>query len=142
MSTDINFADLFEILTFSGFWKLARKYYRDGLMEIVRSVTKRAFVKSLQLIPEITEDDLLPARSGVGAQALVPDGKLDFLIVKGQNSIHICNAPSPAATGSLEIGRFIANQLPNMTLARMRASQLQAWQIDRLGVACCFNNGL
>ena len=129
---DITFADLFEILTFSGFWKLARKYYRDGLMEIVRSVSKRAFVKSLQqLIPEITEDDLLPARSGVRAQALVPDGKLDFLIVKGQNSIHICNAPSAAATGSLEIGRFIANQLPNMTLARMRASQLQAWQIDR-----------
>jgi (S)-2-hydroxyglutarate dehydrogenase len=112
---------LFEILTFSGFWKLARKYYRDGLMEIVRSASKRAFVKSLQLIPEVTEDDLLPARSGVRAQALMPDGKLvdDFLIVKGQNSIHICNAPSPAATGSLEIGRFIANQLPNVTLARM-----------------------
>ena len=63
----------------------------------------------------------------------MPDGKLvdDFLIVKGQNSIHICNAPPPAATGLLEIGRFIANQLPNVTLARMWASQLQAWQIDR-----------
>jgi L-2-hydroxyglutarate oxidase len=119
--TDINFADLFEILTFSGFWKLARKYYRDGMMEMVRSVSKRAFVKNLQqLVPEVNEDDLIPTDSGVRAQALMPDGKLvdDFLIVNGKNSIHVCNAPSPAATASLEIGRFIANQLPEVTLAR------------------------
>jgi L-2-hydroxyglutarate oxidase len=119
--TDFNCADLFEILTFSGFWKLARKYYRDGMMEMVRSVSKRAFVKSLQqLVPEVTEDDLIPTDSGVRAQALMPDGKLadDFLIVKGKNSIHVCNAPSPAATASLEIGRFIANQVPKVTLAR------------------------
>src|SRR5437763_3369779 len=123
--TDINCADLFETLTFSGFWKLARKYYRDGIMEIVRSVSKRAFVKNLQkLIPEITKDDLVPARSGVRAQALMADGKLvdDFLLVKGKNSIHVCNAPSPAATASLEIGRFIANQLPEVTAARKRHS--------------------
>jgi L-2-hydroxyglutarate oxidase len=123
--TDINCADLFETLTFSGFWKLARKYYRDGIMEIVRSVSKRAFVKNLQkLIPEITKDDLVPARSGVRAQALMADGKLvdDFLLVKGKNSIHVCNAPSPAATASLEIGRFIANQLPEVTATRKRHS--------------------
>jgi len=120
--TDINFADLFEILTFLGFWKLARKYYREGIMEMVRSVSKRAFVKSLQrLIPEVTDDDLVPAHSGVRAQVLMPDGRLadDFLIVKGKNSMHVCNAPSPAATASLEIGRFIANQVPNVTLPRM-----------------------
>ena len=119
--TDINGADLFEVLTFPGFWKLVRKYYRDGMMEMVRSVSKRAFVKSLQqLIPEITEDDLVPAESGVRAQALMPDGKLvdDFLIVNGKNSIHVCNAPSPAATASLEIGRFIADQIPEVALAR------------------------
>jgi L-2-hydroxyglutarate oxidase len=72
-------------------------------------------VKSLQqLIPEITGDDLVSTHSGVRAQAMMPDGKLvdDFLIVKGKNSIHVCNAPSPAATASLEIGRFIAKQLP------------------------------
>ena len=99
--TDINCADLFETITFPGFWKLARKYYRDGMMEMVRSVSKRAFVKSLQkLIPEVTEDDLVPAHSGVRAQVLMTDGKLvdDFLIVNGENSIHVCNAPSPAAT--------------------------------------------
>jgi (S)-2-hydroxyglutarate dehydrogenase len=87
----------------------------------VRSVSKRAFVKSLQqLIPEVTEEDLVPADSGVRAQALMPDGKLadDFLIVNGKNSIHVCNAPSPAATASLEIGRFIANQVPEIRSAR------------------------
>ena len=113
--TDINCVDLFETLTFPGFWKLARKYYRDGMMEMVRSVSKRAFARSLQqLIPEITGDDLVPTQSGVRAQAMMPDGKLvdDFLIVNGRNSIHVCNAPSPAATASLEIGRFIAKQLP------------------------------
>ncbi len=119
--TDISCTDMFETLTFPGFWKMARKHYRDGMMEMVRSVSKRAFVKSLQqLIPEVTEEDLVPAHSGVRAQALMPDGKLadDFLIVNGKNSIHVCNAPSPAATASLEIGRFIANQLPEATLAR------------------------
>ncbi len=113
--TDINFSDLFETLTFPGFWRLVREHYRDGMMELVRSVSKRAFVKSLQqLIPEITEADLVPTDSGVRAQALMPDGRLvdDFLIVNGKNSIHVCNAPSPAATASLEIGRFVANQLP------------------------------
>jgi (S)-2-hydroxyglutarate dehydrogenase len=112
---DINCADLFETLTFPGFWNLVRKHYRDGMTEMLRSVSKRAFVKGLQqLIPELTEDDLVPTHSGVRAQALMADGKLvdDFLIVTGKNSIHVCNAPSPAATASLEIGRFIANQLP------------------------------
>jgi len=119
--TDINCADLFEIITFPAFWKLARKYYRDGMMEMLRSMSKRAFAKSLQqLVPEVTEDDLVPTHSGVRAQALMRDGKLvdDFLIVNGENSIHVCNAPSPAATASLEIGRFIATQLPEVTLAR------------------------
>jgi (S)-2-hydroxyglutarate dehydrogenase len=119
--TDVNCGDLFEILTFPGFWKLVRKYYRDGLMEMVRSVSKRRFVRALQqLIPEVTEADLIPTQSGVRAQALMANGKLvdDFLIVNGRNSIHVCNAPSPAATASLEIGRFIANQVPEVMPAR------------------------
>ena len=119
--TDINCTDLFETVTFPGFWKLARKYYRDGMMEMVRSVSKRAFVKILQqLIPEITGDDLVPIHSGVRAQAMMPNGKLvdDLLIVNGKNSIHVCNAAAPAATASLEIGRFIANRLPTVTSAR------------------------
>jgi L-2-hydroxyglutarate oxidase len=119
--TDINCRDLFETIAFPGFWKLARKYYRNGMRQIVRSVSKRAFVKSLQqLVPEVTENDLVPANSGIRAQALMRNGKLvdDFLLVNGKNSIHVCNAPSPAATASLEIGRFIASQVPKVTLAR------------------------
>jgi (S)-2-hydroxyglutarate dehydrogenase len=119
--TDVNCADLFETITYPGFWKLARRHYRDGIMEMVRSVSKRAFVKNLQrFVPEVNEDDLIPADSGVRAQALTRDGTLldDFLIVKGENSMHVCNAPSPAATASLEIGRFIASRLPEVTLSR------------------------
>jgi (S)-2-hydroxyglutarate dehydrogenase len=137
--TDINCADLFETLTFPGFWKLARKHYRDGIMEMLRSVSKRAFIKGLQqLIPEVTEDDLVPTHSGVRAQALMPDGKLvdDFLVVNGKNSIHVCNAPSPAATASLEIGRFIANQLPEVASGRrpprINLANQQACKVNEL----------
>jgi L-2-hydroxyglutarate oxidase len=80
-----------------------------------RSFSKKAFVRSLQkLIPEIREEDLLHGEAGVRAQALRPDGGLvdDFLIVHGPSAIHVCNAPSPAATASLEIGRVIAEQIP------------------------------
>jgi L-2-hydroxyglutarate oxidase len=73
-------------------------------------------VKSLQeLIPEITEDDLVPGPSGVRAQALKADGGLvdDFHIIEGKNSIHVCNAPSPAATASIEIGKAIVSRIPD-----------------------------
>ena len=82
-----------------------------------RSFSKKAFVRSLQeLIPEICEEDLIPSEAGVRAQAVRPDGGLvdDFLIIPGPNSIHVCNAPSPAATASLEIGRFVAAILPEL----------------------------
>jgi L-2-hydroxyglutarate oxidase len=80
-----------------------------------RSFSKQAFVRSLQkLIPEIREDDLIPAEAGVRAQALRPDGGLvdDFLMVRSDRALHVCNAPSPAATASLENGRMIAEQAP------------------------------
>jgi L-2-hydroxyglutarate oxidase len=113
--TDINLTDLFETLAFPGFWKLARRHMRDGLMEIYRSLNKMAFVRSLQiLVPEIKESDLVPAHAGVRAQALRSDGGLvdDFLIIKNQSAIHVCNAPSPAATASLEIGKEVIKQIP------------------------------
>ena len=84
-----------------------------------RSLSKTAFVKSLQqLIPEIRAEDLVPATSGVRAQALLPSGELvdDFLLVRGPDSIHVCNAPSPAATASLEIGNAVAEQVPEMRM--------------------------
>jgi (S)-2-hydroxyglutarate dehydrogenase len=118
--SDFSFGDLYETLTYRGFWNVARRHYKEGLKEIWRSLNKRAFVKSLQrLIPEVAETDLVAAPSGVRAQALLPDGNLvdDFLIERGTNSIHICNAPSPAATASLEIGKFVANEIPELRSA-------------------------
>jgi L-2-hydroxyglutarate oxidase len=82
---------------------------------MVRSFSKRAFARSLQrLVPEITEDDLVPCQAGVRAQALRADGTLvdDFLIVRQGNTLHVCNAPSPAATASLEIAQEIVKQIP------------------------------
>jgi L-2-hydroxyglutarate oxidase len=112
---DISLADMWDTLSYGGFWKLASNNLGEGLKEMYRSFSKKAFTKSLQrLIPEIQEDDLIPSHSGVRAQALMPDGTLvdDFLIVHGERSVHVCNAPSPAATASIPIGRAIAEQLP------------------------------
>ncbi|MEA5580440.1 L-2-hydroxyglutarate oxidase [Nodularia harveyana UHCC-0300] len=113
--TDFNFRDFAEVITYPGFWKLAAKHADEGIQEIIRSLSKAAFVKSLQkLIPEVQAEDLIPTHAGVRAQALMNNGKLvdDFLIIPGQNSIHVCNAPSPAATSSLEIGKAIVTQIP------------------------------
>jgi (S)-2-hydroxyglutarate dehydrogenase len=113
--TDFDLRDAIDTLTYPGFWKLAAKYPNQGTQEILRSILKPLFVKSLQrLIPEVTAEDLIPTHAGVRAQALQSDGKLvdDFLIVPDENALHILNAPSPAATASLEIGRSIAQQLP------------------------------
>ncbi len=113
--TDFDLRDTIDTLTYPGFWKLAAKYPSQGTQEILRSILKPLFVKSLQrLIPEVTAADLIPTHAGVRAQALQPEGKLvdDFLIVPDENALHILNAPSPAATASLEIGKSIAQQLP------------------------------
>jgi L-2-hydroxyglutarate oxidase len=112
---DFNLFDLGEVLMFRGFWRLARKHARAGWEEIVRSCSKGAFVKSLQrLIPEVQSDDLTPTHAGVRAQALMDDGRLvdDFLLIRDRQALHVCNAPSPAATASIEIGKEIANQVP------------------------------
>lgn len=104
--------DAWRSLSYSGFWKLAGKHWQEGFKELYRSLSKAEFVKSLQkIIPEIREEDLVPSPSGVRAQALNPDGSLvdDFLIRYHGRSIHVCNAPSPAATASLEIGDKIAD---------------------------------
>jgi (S)-2-hydroxyglutarate dehydrogenase len=102
-------------LAYGGFWRLAAKHAGEGLKEVYRSLSKAAFVKTLQrLVPEVTAADVVPAGSGVRAQALLPSGVLvdDFLIVRGDRSVHVCNAPSPAATASIEIGRAVADHLP------------------------------
>jgi len=111
---DVNLRDLFEVLSNPGFLKLAAKYWRTGIGEMWRSVNKRAFVKALQrLVPEITPNDLHSSPAGVRAQALQRDGKLadDFIIEKSDRVTNVLNAPSPAATASLNIGKLIVGQL-------------------------------
>ena len=106
----INLLELAEILSYSGFIKLALKYWRAGAGEMWRSFSKVAFVNALQrLIPEITQKDLVKAPAGIRAQAVLPNGMLvdDFLIQENKNIINVVNAPSPAATSSLNIGKHI-----------------------------------
>jgi L-2-hydroxyglutarate oxidase len=110
----LNIGDLAESLTYGGFLKMAAKHWRMGAGEMWRSVSKRAFVKALQhLVPEITADDLIPAPSGVRAQAVLSDGSMvdDFLIEETGRVVNVLNAPSPAATASLNIGKLIVDRL-------------------------------
>lgn len=108
----VNWKELFETLSHSGFQKVALKYWKDGMYEMYRSYSKAAFTKALQkLIPEIQKDDLEIGNAGVRAQACDSSGNLsdDFLIFENRNVINICNAPSPAATSSISIGESIAD---------------------------------
>jgi L-2-hydroxyglutarate oxidase LhgO len=109
---DVNLGELGRTFAFPGFWRMGARYWRMGLDEFGRSLSKAAFVRGLQrLVPVIREDDLLPGGSGVRAQAVAPDGSLvdDFSIVQSTGAIHVLNAPSPGATASLAIGRHIAD---------------------------------
>jgi L-2-hydroxyglutarate oxidase len=102
--------DLLEVLSYSGFRHLARKYWRMGLSEMYRDYSKSAFVAAMQAyVPEVTGDDVIFGPSGVRAQAMASDGSLvdDFSILNAKNIIHLRNAPSPAATSSLAIGDTI-----------------------------------
>ena len=110
----VNVGELFESLTYPGFIKIAAKYWKTGAGEMWRSISKPAFVKALaRLLPEIHEDDLVAVPAGVRAQAISPDGQMvdDFLIVEHQRIINVCNAPSPAATAALNIGKTIAEKI-------------------------------
>jgi len=112
--TDVDLRDLFESLTYSGFIRLAAKYWRIGSGEIWRSISKRAFVRALQrLVPEIRSEHLHPAPAGIRAQAIAPDGAMvdDFMIQETDIVVNVCNAPSPAATASLNIGALIRDRL-------------------------------
>jgi L-2-hydroxyglutarate oxidase LhgO len=110
--TRLSLRDMSEILSYRGFWKFAARHWRTGLAETARSFSKKAFARSLsRLVPDIREQDLQPADAGVRAQALAPTGELvdDFLIVERSRALHVCNAPSPAATASLAIAREIVS---------------------------------
>lgn len=111
---DLNLRDLLESLTYLGFQKMAMKHWKMGWGEMWRSYNKGAFVKALQrLIPEIESKHLTSAPAGIRAQAVSPEGALvdDFLIEDNERIINVCNAPSPAATASLNIGSTISAKL-------------------------------
>lgn len=106
--------ELAAILTDRAFLGFARKNWRTGASEMARDLSKRRFLTSLQVyIPELTVDDLLPGPAGVRAQAFSATGEMvdDFVIDRGDGVLHVRNAPSPAATSSLQIGKYIANAL-------------------------------
>ncbi len=108
--SDINLGDLWRTLSFKGFWAITAKYWRTGMGELYRSLSKGAFVRALQkLLPEIRAEDLVAGGSGVRAQAVSAGGALvdDFVIKQSQRAIHVLNAPSPGATASLAIGQQI-----------------------------------
>ena len=103
--------DVASYVTSPGFWRMARRFWRTGLAEQRRSLSKRSFVEALRrLVPELRAEDVRRAGAGVRAQALAEDGSLvdDFRIVEAERMIHVLNAPSPAATASIAIGEAIA----------------------------------
>lgn len=108
--SQVNLNDLWQTVSFRGFWAMTGKYWQTGFGELYRSLSKTAFVRALQqLVPEIRASDLVAGGAGVRAQAVSANGALvdDFVIKQGRNAIHILNAPSPGATASLAIGRQI-----------------------------------
>ncbi len=110
---DVSIRDVFETVAYSGTWRLLGTYPSVCASEVRRSLSRRRFARSLQtLVPDVRGEDLVPARSGVRAQAVDPQGRLadDFLIIETQDALHVLNAPSPAATASLAIGRHIADR--------------------------------
>jgi (S)-2-hydroxyglutarate dehydrogenase len=113
-NTTVNLRDLCETLTYLGFWRLATRYWRIGANEMHRSFSKRAFVRALQrLVPEIKSEFLDWAPAGVRAQTVSPDGKMvdDFVIDETDRVVNVENAPSPAATASLNIGKLVVDKL-------------------------------
>lgn len=111
--TDVSVRDLFSMATWPGFWRLIGRYSRTGLRELTRDAFKSAFLRQLQrYLPELRDEDLLPGPSGVRAQALDRKGNLldDFSFGASAGILHVRNAPSPAATSSLAIGRWLAGK--------------------------------
>lgn len=105
--TDFNWSDTWSSLSYPGLWKLFFRYWRYGMGEYVRAFSRKLFLKQLQrLVPSLQDEDIKPCKAGVRAQALDRSGRLidDFKIERHRNSLHVLNAPSPAATASLAIG--------------------------------------
>ena len=115
---DVDLGELRDALSWPGLWRLGAKHAAPGAREVVRSLSRSAFARSLaRLVPGIEARDLAPAPAGVRAQALRRDGSLvdDFLVQTGPRQVHVLNAPSPAATASLEIADHLVAQVDAVT---------------------------
>ncbi|MCC7003259.1 MAG: L-2-hydroxyglutarate oxidase [Gemmatimonadaceae bacterium] len=111
--SDISPRDIADWATFPGFWRMSRAQWRNGLSEARRSLSRARFLDSLRvLLPGLTDGDIAPGGSGVRAQAVDRNGKLldDFHVQESPGMVHVLNAPSPAATASLAIGRWVADR--------------------------------
>lgn len=112
--TDINLGDLMTSLAYPGFWRLVRRNFSSAMSELAASSSKSLYLRKVQkYCRHIRLEDLVPYRAGVRAQAVARDGAIidDFLFVDSRNSLHVCNAPSPAATSALPIARHIVDRL-------------------------------
>ena len=110
----VNARDVKEYAAFLGMWRFARKYYRTGAVEAVNSLSKRSYLKQCtKFCPSLEVADLLPHESGIRAQAVLRDGTLvhNFLFEETDRMVHVCNAPSPAATSAIPIGEYIVDRL-------------------------------
>ena len=118
--TDINVRDLFDALSYRGFLRFLKRYPSIAWYELRRSFSRELFCRSLQrLVPEVRKEDLDTGGSGVRAQAISPAGELvqEFCLIARPNALHVLNAPSPAATASLAIGREIATMVATVAVS-------------------------
>ena len=123
--SSLHLGELGATLLYPGFWRLSGRYWQVGMGEIVRSFSKRAFVRALRrLVPEIHGKWMRRARAGVRAQAVTPSGKLaeDFLIESSPQMVHVINAPSPAATSAFNVGQIVADRLFELRTANRSTS--------------------
>jgi (S)-2-hydroxyglutarate dehydrogenase len=110
----ISATDVADFATFPGFWKMALRNWRPAVRELHSSLRKSAYLENCRkYCPSLTDDDLMPYGAGIRAQAVASDGSLidDFLFLDTERSLHVCNAPSPAATSALPIGKMIADRI-------------------------------
>jgi L-2-hydroxyglutarate oxidase len=122
---DVDWRELWEILTYPGFQALSMKHWRKGLRELLQSMSKRVYLRAARhLIPELEMSDFVKTRAGVRAQALHPDGSLedDFLIMETDRVVNVINAASPAATSALNIGTLVVENYLDDRLDRMQVA--------------------
>jgi (S)-2-hydroxyglutarate dehydrogenase len=114
---NLNVTDMADMVTFPGFWKVTARHLGSGIKEQLDSVWKQGYLARIQkYCPSLTRQDLLPYPAGIRAQAVMGDGSLvhDFLFGKTQRSLHVCNAPSPAATSAIPIGEYLRDQAADL----------------------------